>query len=165
VPTYRRHPLVDEIWTLGRGAVRPRVFREPFGCKIDDRVGCGKNRLRRAIVPLQRNDFGLWAKVARKVEDVAHGCSPKRIDRRTSYAFAIVSAAAGLRIEAGVIAQARIALGGVALKPWRAREAEQILIGARADASVFRRTAEAALADPALPGSPFAAVSGGLAHV
>jgi xanthine dehydrogenase YagS FAD-binding subunit len=66
---------------------------------------------------------------------------------RTSYAFAIVSAAAALRVEAGVIAQARIALGGVAPKPWRAREAEQILIGARAHASVFRRAAEAALAD------------------
>jgi xanthine dehydrogenase YagS FAD-binding subunit len=66
---------------------------------------------------------------------------------RTSYAFAIVSAAAALRVEAGVIAQARIALGGVALKPWRARKAEQILIGVRGDASVFRRAAEAALAD------------------
>src|SRR5258705_1647344 len=40
---------------------------------------------------------------------------------RTSYAFAIVSAAAALRIEAGVIAKARVALGGVASKPWRAR--------------------------------------------
>jgi len=66
---------------------------------------------------------------------------------RTSYAFAIVSAAAALRMEAGIIAQARIALGGVALRPWRAREAEQILIGVRADASVFRRAAEVALAD------------------
>jgi xanthine dehydrogenase YagS FAD-binding subunit len=66
---------------------------------------------------------------------------------RTSYAFAIVSTAAALRVEAGIIAQARVALGGVAPKPWRAREAEQILIGARADASVFRRAAEAALAD------------------
>jgi xanthine dehydrogenase YagS FAD-binding subunit len=52
-----------------------------------------------------------------------------------------------LRIEAGVIAEGRIALGGVALKPWRAREAERILIGARADASLLRRAAAAALAD------------------
>jgi xanthine dehydrogenase YagS FAD-binding subunit len=120
-----------------------------------------------------------------------------KVRDRTSYAFAMVSAAAALRIEAGVIAQARIALGGVALKPWRAREAEQILTGIRADAPVFRRAAEAALADakpsgdnaykielarrvvaralalatagtpeqmPALPGSPFAAVSGVLTH-
>ena len=50
-------------------------------------------------------------------------------------------------VESGVIAQARIALGGVALKPWRTREAEQSLIGARADASAFRRVAEVALAD------------------
>jgi xanthine dehydrogenase YagS FAD-binding subunit len=70
-----------------------------------------------------------------------------KVRDRTSYAFAIVSAAAALRVEAGVIAQARIALGGVALKPWRARQAEQILVDAQADASVFRRAAEVALAD------------------
>jgi xanthine dehydrogenase YagS FAD-binding subunit len=65
---------------------------------------------------------------------------------RTSYAFAIVSAAAALRLEAGVIADARRALGGVAMKPWRAREAERILVGARADTALFQRAAEAALA-------------------
>ena len=43
---------------------------------------------------------------------------------RTLYAFAVMSAAVALRIEAGAIAAARIALGGVALKPWRARAAE-----------------------------------------
>jgi xanthine dehydrogenase YagS FAD-binding subunit len=66
---------------------------------------------------------------------------------RTSYAFAIVSAAAALRIEANVIAQARVAIGGVALKPWRAREAEAALLGARPDAALFRRAAETALAE------------------
>ena len=66
---------------------------------------------------------------------------------RTSYAFAIVSAAAALRVDAGVIVDARLALGGVAMKPWRAREAERILIGAGTDTSLFRRAAEAALAD------------------
>jgi xanthine dehydrogenase YagS FAD-binding subunit len=65
---------------------------------------------------------------------------------RTSYAFAIVSAAAALCIDAGVIVDARLALGGVAMKPWRAREGERILIGARADTALFRRAAEAALA-------------------
>jgi xanthine dehydrogenase YagS FAD-binding subunit len=70
-----------------------------------------------------------------------------KVRDRTSYAFAIVSAAAALRVEAGVIGQARVALGGVALKPWRAREAEEILIGARPDAALLRRAAEAALAD------------------
>jgi xanthine dehydrogenase YagS FAD-binding subunit len=70
-----------------------------------------------------------------------------KIRERTSYAFAVVSAAAALRVEDGTIAQARLALGGVAMKPWRARAAELILAGARADAAVFRRAAEAALAE------------------
>jgi xanthine dehydrogenase YagS FAD-binding subunit len=70
-----------------------------------------------------------------------------KVRERTSFAFAIVSAAAGLRIERGTIREARLALGGVAAKPWRARAAEQILTGARADAAAFRRAAEAALAD------------------
>jgi len=69
-----------------------------------------------------------------------------KVRERTSFAFAIVSAAAALRIEDGTIADARLALGGVAMKPWRAREAERALAGARADASIFRRAAAQALA-------------------
>jgi xanthine dehydrogenase YagS FAD-binding subunit len=68
-----------------------------------------------------------------------------KVRDRTSYAFAIVSAAAALHIEADVIAVARLALGGVAMKPWRARDAERMLIGQRADPSLFRRAGEAAL--------------------
>src|ERR1700742_2663320 len=60
-----------------------------------------------------------------------------KVRERTSYAFAVVSAGAALRIENGSIAEARLALGGVAMKPWRAREAELILAGTRAEASVF----------------------------
>jgi xanthine dehydrogenase YagS FAD-binding subunit len=74
-----------------------------------------------------------------------------KVRERTSYAFAVVSAAAALRVENERIAEARVALGGVAMKPWRAREAESILAGARAGAALFRRAAEAALAD-AKPG-------------
>jgi xanthine dehydrogenase YagS FAD-binding subunit len=70
-----------------------------------------------------------------------------KVRERTSYAFAVVSAAAALRIEGDTIAQARLALGGVATKPWRAREAERMLASARVDGSLFRRAAEAALAD------------------
>ena len=69
-----------------------------------------------------------------------------KVRERTSYAFAVVSAAAGLRLEGGVIAEARLALGGVALKPWRARLAEAALAGVAPDAASFRRAAEAALA-------------------
>ena len=70
-----------------------------------------------------------------------------KVRERTSYAFAVVSAAAALRIEGNTIVEARIALGGVALKPWRARAAEATLAGARLDRPTFRRAAEAALAD------------------
>jgi xanthine dehydrogenase YagS FAD-binding subunit len=70
-----------------------------------------------------------------------------KIRERTSYAFAVVSAAAALRLEDGLVAEARIALGGVALKPWRARAAEAALIDRHADAATFRSAAEIALAD------------------
>jgi xanthine dehydrogenase YagS FAD-binding subunit len=70
-----------------------------------------------------------------------------KVRERTSFAFAIVSAAAGLRIEQGTIRDARLALGGVAAKPWRARQAEGILAGASPGAAAFRRAAEVALAD------------------
>jgi xanthine dehydrogenase YagS FAD-binding subunit len=70
-----------------------------------------------------------------------------KVRERTSFAFAVVSAAAALRIEAGIIKDARLALGGVAAKPWRARAAETMLVGSSADPDAFRRAAEAALAD------------------
>ena len=70
-----------------------------------------------------------------------------KVRERTSYAFAVVSAAAALRIEGGRIAEARIALGGVALKPWRANAAEAALAGAEPVEAAFRQAAEAALAE------------------
>jgi xanthine dehydrogenase YagS FAD-binding subunit len=70
-----------------------------------------------------------------------------KVRERTSFAFAVVSAAAGLRIEHGRIREARLALGGVAAKPWRARAAEKILAGTSPGQDVFRRAAEAALAE------------------
>jgi xanthine dehydrogenase YagS FAD-binding subunit len=70
-----------------------------------------------------------------------------KVRERTSYAFAVVSAAAALRLEDGAIQEARLALGGVAAKPWRARSAEKILAGGKPGAATFRRAAEAALAD------------------
>nr|WP_269816462.1 hypothetical protein [Caulobacter hibisci] len=65
---------------------------------------------------------------------------------RLSYAFALVSVAAGLRLEDGVIVEARIALGGVAHKPWRDREAEALLVGSAPDREAFDHAARAILA-------------------
>ncbi len=60
---------------------------------------------------------------------------------RTSYAFALVSAAAALRhARMAAIGEARLALGGVAAKPWRAREAEAILAGRRPDTAAVCRS-------------------------
>jgi xanthine dehydrogenase YagS FAD-binding subunit len=70
-----------------------------------------------------------------------------KVRERTSYAFAVVSAAAGLRIDGQQIAEARLALGGVALKPWRAREAERLLVGRKPAKDAFNEAARAALAD------------------
>jgi xanthine dehydrogenase YagS FAD-binding subunit len=70
-----------------------------------------------------------------------------KVRERTSYAFAVVSATAALRIEQGKIRDARLALGGVAPKPWRARSAEATLAGSSPTLAAFRRAAEAALTD------------------
>lgn len=69
-----------------------------------------------------------------------------KVRERTSYAFAVVSAAAGLEIEGGLIRRARIALGGVAARPWRARDAEALLEGGTATPEAFTAAADLALA-------------------
>lgn len=61
---------------------------------------------------------------------------------RLSYAFALVSVAVGLEIDGGVIRKARIALGGVAHKPWRRPDAEDLLAGKPAERDAFMAVAE-----------------------
>ncbi len=73
----------------------------------------------------------------------------RKVRDRASYAFAIVSVAAALDVEGGTIRDARLALGGVAHKPWRARRAEAALIGQPASEATFVAAAEAELADAA----------------
>lgn len=79
-----------------------------------------------------------------------------KVRDRASYEFALTSAAAAVRIEHGVIAEARLGLGGVGTIPWRAREAEAVLTGAPATADTFRSAADAAVRDPfTVPGTAF----------
>ena len=70
-----------------------------------------------------------------------------KLRERTSYAFALVSAAAMLRFEDGVVAEARIAIGSVAAKPWRAKSAEALLKGMRPEPAFFEKAAKEAFAE------------------
>lgn len=70
-----------------------------------------------------------------------------KLRERTSFAFALVSAAAGLEIEGGKIVSVRLTLGGVAAKPWRARAAEKALEGKAPDDEAFALAAEMALSE------------------
>ena len=94
------------------------------GALARDRARGGRPHHRRACCPPRRRASPGTARYL-KVRD------------RTSYAFAVVSAAAALRLDGDRITEGRLALGGVALKPWRSREAEAALRGsARHDRDV-----------------------------
>jgi xanthine dehydrogenase YagS FAD-binding subunit len=69
-----------------------------------------------------------------------------KVRDRNSYAFALVSVAAIVDVDGGVLREARIALGGVAHKPWRATKAERALAGKKLDEQTLRAAAEEELA-------------------
>ena len=71
----------------------------------------------------------------------------RKVRDRASYAFALVSVAAAIDVADGIVRDVRIAFGGVAHVPWRARKAEAVLRGAPATEEVFLQAAEAELAD------------------
>ena len=68
-----------------------------------------------------------------------------KVRDRASYAFALTSAAVALDVEDGVVKQARVALGGVGTKPWRAMAAEAALVGKPPGSVAYQAAAEAAL--------------------
>jgi xanthine dehydrogenase YagS FAD-binding subunit len=69
-----------------------------------------------------------------------------KVRDRQSYAFALVSVAAGLEISGNTIQSAGLALGGVAHKPWRSLQAEKFLVGTIASTDAFKKAADFALA-------------------
>jgi xanthine dehydrogenase YagS FAD-binding subunit len=77
--------------------------------------------------------------------EIARGGVYLKFRDRQSYEFALVSVAAAVDVRDGLVADARLALGGVGTKPWRFRRAEAQLIGGPADAGAFRRAALAEL--------------------
>ncbi|MGN2438564.1 FAD binding domain-containing protein [Pseudomonas syringae] len=70
-----------------------------------------------------------------------------KIRDRASYAFALISAAAALSLENGIVRDVRVALGGVAHKPWRDKEVERLLIGKPVTRENFAAAADAMLKD------------------
>lgn len=73
-------------------------------------------------------------------------CGFRKARDRSSYAFALASVAAVLRVEGGVVRDAALAFGGLAHRPWRARAAEEVLRGAPATRETYTRAADAELA-------------------
>lgn len=68
-----------------------------------------------------------------------------KVRDRASYEFALVSVAAALELHEGTIKTARIAMGGVAHKPWRSQNAEAVLIGHKPAARIFQAAAQEAV--------------------
>jgi xanthine dehydrogenase YagS FAD-binding subunit len=68
-----------------------------------------------------------------------------KVRDRASYAFALVSAAVCLQMDGSKIKEARLALGGVGTKPWRASEVEKMLVGKTADEKLFKNVADMAM--------------------
>jgi xanthine dehydrogenase YagS FAD-binding subunit len=87
------------------------------------------------ITAVEVPPFNVAAQTYRKVRD------------RSSYAFALVSVAAALELDGDTISDVRLALGGVATKPWRAWRAEKALRGQPPTEATFIRAADAELAD------------------
>jgi xanthine dehydrogenase YagS FAD-binding subunit len=69
----------------------------------------------------------------------------QKVRERASYAFALLSVAAALDMDGGTIKAARLAMGGVAHKPWRLTAAEQLLVGKPATEETFRQAAAVAM--------------------
>jgi len=80
-------------------------------------------------------------------EDFGQHYTYLKLRDRASYAFALVSAAVALQMDGGTIKQARLALGGVAHKPWRDEEAEDLLRGKQPGTDAFEAVADHVLRD------------------
>ena len=98
-------------------------------------------------IETELNDGELITFIKIPKNDFAKNSLYRKVRDRASYAFALVSVAAILEIENNKIKNVRIALGGVAHKPWRAGEAENFLSGKEATEENFRQAAESELKD------------------
>ncbi|MGX1742232.1 FAD binding domain-containing protein [Bosea sp. NPDC055353] len=91
---------------------------------------------------LREGEIVLAVILPREVAAFAANHTYLKLRDRLSYAFALVSVASALQLDGGRITAARLALGGVAHKPWRRQEAEEALVGLPADETAFSRAAD-----------------------
>jgi xanthine dehydrogenase YagS FAD-binding subunit len=94
---------------------------------------------------LQRNEIIVAVEVPAR--GFAANYSYLKIRDRLSYAFALVSVAAALELDGGRITEVRLALGGLAHKPWRDKSAEAALVGQAPNRAAFARAADIVLRD------------------
>ncbi|MHB2263701.1 FAD binding domain-containing protein [Aliihoeflea sp. PC F10.4] len=104
------------------------------------------------VLPADRPDLETVLEVGDIITAIEIPASPiaarstyRKVRDRASYAFALVSVAAGVTMRDGVIEDVRLAFGGIAPKPWRATRAEAALRGSAATSDAFRSAMEAEL--------------------
>jgi xanthine dehydrogenase YagS FAD-binding subunit len=95
---------------------------------------------------LQRDEIVHGVELPASAEVFNRNYTYLKLRDRLSYAFALVSVAAAVEIDAGIIRSARVILGGVAHKPWRRKSAEALLIGQAGTREAYQRVADALLA-------------------
>ncbi|MEZ5780173.1 MAG: xanthine dehydrogenase family protein subunit M [Rhizobiaceae bacterium] len=99
------------------------------------------------VTALQPGELIVAVKIPAASAAFAPNARYLKLRERTSFAFAVVSCAAALQIDGGMIQSARIALGGVAARPWRCQGAEAAVIGVEPGREAFEKAASLALAD------------------
>ena len=146
-PRVRGHPPVGHVRRAGRAGRR----RPP-----EERVGRAHRRSLRPAPAARGSPRHRDGARAGRADHRGASCprpalaahsTYRKVRDRSSYAFALVSVAAALELDGDAIADVRLALGGVAPKPWRAWRAEEALRGRPATEASFLEAADAELAD------------------
>ena len=146
-------PVVHRDAPVGHGGRAGRPGRDGAGAREPD--GSAQHPGRRAAPAARRRPDARHRPAPRRphhrggpaASPIARNSAYRKVRDRASYAFALVSVAAALEVRDGVVTDVRLALGGVAHKPWRATRAEAALRGAPATDESFRAAARAELVD------------------
>ena len=134
-------------------ASRSRHSTRPCTCSARRASGRSRSRTSTACPAIRRSATPICspAEIITAIELPAEGFAANytylKLRDRASYAFALVSVAAALKLDGGTIAEARLALGGVAHRPWRDTSVETMLRGKEATEASFAQAADLLLRD------------------